>query len=178
MTKKILIYLVRYDIRLFDNPVIEEVSRVYSASASPFTHLLPIFVFRENQVEVSGFIPESDDPSSTPKSPYPEARSKLAGFWRCGPHRAKFLAESVWDLKNTIERRGCGLAIRAGTLEDVLKDAFQYINESDNAEIVGVWMTQDYGFEEQQEETAVKKLVEETGQDFRLFEDNKYLIQE
>jgi deoxyribodipyrimidine photo-lyase len=83
----------------------------------------------------------------------------------------------VCDLKNTFEQRGCGLIIRAGTLEDVIRDAFKYIDQSHKAEIVGVWMIQDHGFEEQQEEAAVKRLVEASGREFRLFDDNKYLVE-
>lgn len=182
MSAKTIIYLPRNDLRLFDNPVIQEVSRAYGTSAPPFTHFLPIYVFRAKQIELSGLIPECNAPSSTLTSPYPEARSRIAGLWRCGQHRARFLAESVWDLKTTFEQRGCGLVIRAGTLEDVIRDAFQYIDQSQShphkVEIGGVWMTQEHGFEEQQEESAVKRLVEASGREFRLFDNNKYLVEE
>jgi len=205
---KILIYLIRRDLRLTDNPVFHEISRVFqSQSPPPFTHLLPIYVFPAHQIEVSGFIPDAEDAAATPKSPYPEARSKVAGFWRCGPHRAKFLAESVWDLKNTLEQTDSRLVIRAGSLSDVIRDVFRHVEELNDSkaessasskscgeepkdfkgqtsasqtshEVIGVWMTRDDGFEEKEEEAAIKEIVERSGRSFRSILDEKYYVHE
>lgn len=172
---RILIYLLRRDLRLSDNPVFHEVAGLF-AGPSKFTHLLPIYVFPAQQVEVSGFLQDSG-PSKQPKSPYPEARSQVAGFWRCGPHRAKFLAESVWDLKESLERAGSGLAIRAGLIADVVKDAFAYYKDR-NAEIEAVWMTGEVAWEELQEEHEVQSIVEEHSKEFRLFLDEKFFVDE
>jgi len=145
----------------------------------PFTHLLPIYVFPAQQVEVSGFLKASDS-AKYPKSPYPEARSQVAGFWRCGPHRAKFLAESVWDLKDSLERAGSGLEIRVGLLADVVKDAFDFFEAGGRrlAEVYGVWMTGEVAVEELQEECDVQRIVEEHGKEFRLFADEKFFVDE
>lgn len=172
---RVLIYLIRRDLRLSDNPVFHEVARSF-AEQSKFTHLLPIYVFPAQQVEVSGFLKPAD-PVKQPQSPYPEARSQVAGFWRCGPHRAKFLAESVWDLKETLERAGSGLAIRAGLLADIVEDVFTYYASRD-AEIDGVWMTREVAWEEAQEELQVQRVVEDHGKEFRLFADEKYFVDE
>lgn len=39
-------------------------------------------------------------------------------------------------------------------------------------------MTKDHGFEEQQEEVAVRRLVEASGREFGLFDDKNYLVEE
>jgi hypothetical protein len=94
-SKKLLVYLMRRDLRVCDNPILHHLG---TAKEHGFTHLLPVYVFPAHQVEVSGFI---DDPDL--KSPYPEARSRIGKFWRCGPHRAKFLAQSVWGITTSPE---------------------------------------------------------------------------
>ncbi len=58
---KILVYLIRRDLRFSDNPVLFEAQKIFASGSSPFTHLLPIYVFPANQVEISGFIPEGGD---------------------------------------------------------------------------------------------------------------------
>ena len=177
---KVLLYLFRRDLRTTDNPILHEVSRLYKQSQHPFTHLLPIYVFPATQVEVSGFL---RDPVK--ESPYPEARSYVGGFWRCGPHRAKFLAESVWDLKKQLEDLGSDLEIRVGHLHDVLEDILKRLKEESSkqnggspTEISAVWMTEEEGTEEKQEERDVQKVVEKSGIDFKLWHDEKYLVDE
>lgn len=186
---RILIYLLRRDLRLTDNLVFHEISKAYSSSTAHFTHLLPIYVFPAQQIEVSGFLPASNGKQSV-SSPYPPARTPLAGFWRCGPHRAKFVTESIWDLRSSLQELGSSVIIRAGLLQDVVRDAIDWLEgsgqkngqvangEPSRGEIVGVWMTQDEPVEEQQEEKAVKKVLEERGKEFRLFNDQKYFVDE
>ena len=86
--ESVLIYVLRRDLRLDDNPVFHEISRLYLSKKAQFTHVLPLYVFNASQIEVAGF-------STGSRSPYPEARSAVGKFWRCGPHRARFLCESV-----------------------------------------------------------------------------------
>jgi len=162
-----------------------------------FTHLLPIYVFPANQIEVSGFLQKGDSDDTEVRSPYPPARSQVGNFWRCGPPRAKFITESVWDLKQGFERAGCNLAVRAGMLYDVAADALDWFDgvegkedvpelgeqwtkdaHAQRGEVVGVWMTSDDSVEESRDERAVKKMVERRGQEFRLFRDEKYYIDE
>lgn len=175
---RILIYLLRRDLRLSDNPVFYELANEHS-SRSKFTHFLPIYVFSAQQIEVSGFL-KTPDPSIQHRSPYPEARSQVGRYWRCGPHRAKFVAESVWDLKESLERAGSGLVIRAGVIADVIQHVFDYLEkpEAGRAEIVEVWMTGDVTAEERQEEREVRRIVEEHGKEFRLFTDEKFFVDE
>jgi deoxyribodipyrimidine photo-lyase len=169
---RVLIYLLRRDLRLADNPILNEVSKSFYQSQHPFTHLLPVYVFAAQQIEVSGFLS-----SDLERSPFPEARSNAAGFWRCGPHRARFLAESVWDLKKSLAGVGSGLEIRVGMAGQIIKellDAFQ----KENTEVAGVWMTDEEGVEEKREERDVKKAAEGAGANFKLWTDEKYYIDE
>jgi deoxyribodipyrimidine photo-lyase len=170
---RVLIYLLRRDLRLADNPVFHEICKASQQSKHPYTHVLPLYVFSAQQVEVSGFLSSPDS-----HSPYPEARSQHGGFWRCGTRRATFLAESTWDLKTALEGIGSGLTIRVGMVGDVIKDLLEGFKKSSSAEVFGVWMASEEGIEEKREEREVREAVEAEGKEFRLWVDEKYLIDE
>ena len=169
---RILIYLLRRDLRLSDNPIFHAISRTFQQSQCPYTHLLPVYVFAAQQLETSGFLSSDID-----RSPYPEARSNVAGFWRCGPHRAKFLAESVWELKNSLQGIGSGLELRVGMVGQVVGELLEDFKNK-KLEVVGMWMTEEEGVEEKQEERNAKKAAEAAGTDFRLWTDEKYYVDE
>lgn len=171
-TPRILIYLLRRDLRFADNPILTEISKTFQQSQYPYTHLLPVYVFAAQQIETSGFLS-----SDTERSPYPEARSNAAGFWRCGPHRAKFLAESVWDLKRSMQGIASDVEVRVGMLGQVAKDLLEGF-EKEKAEVVGVWMTEEEGVEEKREERDVRRVAEAAGKDFKLWTDEKYFMDE
>lgn len=168
--QRILIYLLRRDLRLADNPVFTQISRLNSQSQKPFTHLLPVYVLPANQIEISGLA------SAGQKSPYPEARSSVAGFWRCGKLRAKFTAESIWDLKTDLEQISSGLVIRAGTAKDVVQSFLSGYRDNDEAEVHGIWMTSEEGWEEKVEEADVRRLAAEENVEFSLRNDEKYFV--
>ena len=171
---RILIYLLRRDLRFADNPILHEISKSVQQSHQPYTHLLPLYVFPAQQVEVSGFLS-----SDSERSPFPEARSQAGGFWRCGPHRAKFLAESVWDLKKSLEGVSSDLTIRVGMVGQVVRDMLDaYKKDNSKGEVVSLWMTSEEGVEEQREERDVRKAVEGEGKEFRLWTDEKYYVDE
>jgi deoxyribodipyrimidine photo-lyase len=173
-SQRVLVYLLRRDLRLSDNPVFHEIYRLSQESSKPFTHVLPLYVFAAQQVEVSGFLSERGAPS-----PFPEARSEVGGFWRCGVHRSKFLAESVWDLKTELEKVGGGLVIRVGLAGQVVQDVLQQFKQAHGSESVSaVWMTGEEGVEEKLEERDVRMAAEKAGVDFRLWVDEKYFIDE
>ncbi|KAI4092892.1 MAG: hypothetical protein LQ344_003257 [Seirophora lacunosa] len=48
---RVLIYLLRRDLRVADNPILNEVSKVTQQSQRPFTHFLPVYVFAAQQIE-------------------------------------------------------------------------------------------------------------------------------
>jgi deoxyribodipyrimidine photo-lyase len=163
---KVLIYLMRRDLRVSDNPILHSLT---TQNDHGFTHLLPLYVFAAQQLEVSGFI------QGDAKSPYPEARSQVGGFWRCGPHRVKFISESVWDLKESLEKLGSGLCIRVGMLSEVING---FLAADSELKVGGVWMTSEEGVEEGREERDVKHFCEESGINFKLWVDEKYLLDE
>ncbi|KAK5191154.1 hypothetical protein LTR92_008873 [Exophiala xenobiotica] len=171
-SQRILIYLLRRDLRLSDQPIFHEIHKLSQQPQKPFTHVLPLYVFSAQQVEVSGFLGDSEA-----KSPFPEARSEVGRFWRCGPHRAKFLAESVWELKSELEKLGSGLHIRVGMLGQVVRDLLEQIKQQrGEISVSAIWMTEEEGVEEKREERNVRKEAEKAGVDFKLWLDEKYFI--
>jgi len=171
--QRVLVYVLRRDLRLADNPVFHEAARLSQQSQHPFTHLLPLYIFPANQVEVGGFVSDSST-----RSPYPEARSEVAGFWRCGNLRARFLAESVWDLKKDLEKVQSDLTIRVGTVKDVVRSVLDGYRDREDVEVQTVWMTGEEGVEEKREERDVRRLCKEYGPEFKRWTDEKYFIHE
>lgn len=163
---KLLVYLVRRDLRVSDNPILHALATTKDNS---FTHLLPLYVFSAQQLEISGFLKGGEG-----RSPYREARSQVGGFWRCGPHRAKFLAECVDDFKTGLEKVDSGLCIRVGMPEKIINDI---LTKSD-LKVGAVWMVAEEGVEENREEVAVRSACREADVEFKLFNDEKYLIDE
>ncbi|KAH8662287.1 DNA photolyase, FAD-binding/Cryptochrome [Xylariales sp. PMI_506] len=162
----ILIYLLRRDLRVSDNPILHTLA---SGNGHGFTHLLPLFVVPPHQIEVSGFINDGS------QSPYPEARSVLGRFWRCGPHRADFLVSSIWDLKESLESLESGLVLRIGPYKDVLGSILDGLKEKGH-QVGAVWMTSDEGTEEKEDESSISSACSGAGVEFRLWDDEKYFI--
>jgi deoxyribodipyrimidine photo-lyase len=169
---RVLIYLLRRDLRFADNPVFYEIAKASQLAQPPYTHLLPVYIFAAQQVEVSGFLRPDADPS-----PFPEARSQVGRFWRCGPHRARFLAESVWDLKTTLTAVGSGLDVRVGLAGQVIRELVAALQQQ-NTDVAAVWMTGEEGVEEKQEERDVKQAARDLGTEFQLWTDEKYYVDE
>ncbi|KAI9698566.1 MAG: hypothetical protein M1820_007456 [Bogoriella megaspora] len=168
---KVLIYILRRDLRTTDNPVLHEIVQLKKKDSQDFTHLLPIFVFPPDQVEVSGLLRDQ-----TKESPFPEARSYVGGFWRCGPHRLKFLVESLWDVKEQLQELESDLELRVGNLGDVVKDVVEQLKGDDGARATAVWMTAEEGTEEKQHERDAREAAELCEIDFNLWTDEKYLV--
>ncbi|KAK7962169.1 DASH family cryptochrome [Apiospora aurea] len=164
----VLIYLVRRDLRVSDNPILHHLA---TTEGHGFTHLLPVCVVTPNQYEVSGFI---NDGTS---SPFPEARSIVGGFWRCGPHRAKFVAESIWDLKNSFESLGSGLIIRVGQFSDTLKSLVGGL-KAEGLNVGATWMVSQEGYDEKLEEDSVSACCASENIEFKSWVDEKYFIDE
>lgn len=165
---KLLVYLLRRDLRVSDNPVLHHLA---TDKSHGFTHFLPVYVIPPNQIEVSGFLEEGE------KSPYPPAKSQVGKFWRCGPHRAKFIAESVWDLKQNLESIDSGLLIRVGAARDVLDHLLHGLNENGSTPHA-VWITQEHSWEEVEEEKAIANVCSDNGVEFKSWHDEKYFIDE
>ena len=165
---KLLVYLLRRDLRVADNPILHHLA---TTKDHGYTHLLPVFVFPSQQNEISGFLKDGE------KSPYPQAVSQVGGFWRCGPHRSKFLAQAVWDMKETLERIDSGLVVRVGSISDVLQHLITDW-QGQETNVGGVWMTEEVSWEESQDNKAVESICTEKGIDFQLWPDEKYFVDE
>lgn len=163
-----VLYLFRQDLRTRDNPIL---SHLATSGNHGFTHLLPVYVFPANQVELSGFIKDGS------KSPYPEARSRVGKYWRCGPYRAEFMGQAVWDIKESLEAVGSGLTIRLGSVEDAVRSLLEGF-QAKGQKVGAVWMTGLEGTEERKDERDVAALCEKYGAQFKLWGDEKYLIDE
>jgi len=163
---KLLVYLLRRDLRVSDNPIFHHLA---TTKDHGFTHVLPIYVFPHHQIEIGGLLKDGE------QSPYPQALSQVAGFWRCGSHRAKFIAQSVWDVKKTLESLGSTLVIRAGKTADVLDNVIKSLGEQ-GQQVSDVWMTAEKSSEEIKEEEEVNAVCKKNGADFKLWADEKYFV--
>ena len=166
--RKLLVYLLRRDLRVSDNPILHHLA---TSNDHGYTHLLPVFVFPSDRIEVSGFLKEGQE------SPYPPAVSQVGNFWRCGPHRAKFLAQAVWDVRTTLESLESGLAVRVGSVGDVLQHLVASL-KGHELSVGGVWMTEESAYEEQQEQDSVASVCSANDISFKLWPDEKYFVDE
>lgn len=165
----ILIYLLRHDLRLSDNPVFH---RLAAQSDHGFTHLLPVYVFPAQQIQLSGFIKDGSP------CPYPEARGAVSKVWRTGPHRARFIVQSVWDLKESLENVESGLVLRVGLIGDVVEALIDGLQQNQEHQVGAVWMTGEEGAEERSDQKAVSAVCKKLGTDFLLWDDEKYYVDE
>ena len=167
----ILIYLLRKDLRVADNPLLHYLS---STPDHGFTHLLPVYVFPRLQMDLSGFVDGGDLDSHHDEF---SARSRVGHFPRCGPHRAKFIAETVWHLKHSLEDLGSGLLLRVGDHDAALTTLLEGFQEK-QLRVGAVWTTGLVGSEEADQETAVAKGCENHDVNFKIWADEKYFIDE
>ncbi|KAF5374629.1 hypothetical protein D9615_008919 [Tricholomella constricta] len=165
-----LVYLLRCDLRLSDNPVFHALQ-----NHPRYTHVLPLDIFPPSQIEVSGLV----QPGVDAKSPFPEARSRIGKFWRCGPHRAKFLAEGLWDLKSELEALGSGLMMRVGHVDQVGRGLLQGGDEDFGKKVAGVWMTMDWASGELEQMRDVRAIVDKAGKgnvEWKVWDGEEILI--
>ncbi|KXX79641.1 putative cryptochrome DASH, mitochondrial [Madurella mycetomatis] len=166
--RRVLLYVVRRNLRVSDQPIFHHLA---STTDHGFSHFLPVYVFPAQQINVSGFLKDGS------VNPYPDPRSRLGRYPRCGPHRAKFLAECVWDLQKSLEALGSGLLIRVGRVGDVVRSLTEGLTTKDR-KVAAIWMTSHEGAEENHDERAVAMVCKDFGVEFKLWEDEKYLIDE
>lgn len=167
-TSNILIYIVRHDLRVSDNPILHHLA---SKPDHGFTHVLPLFVLLPHNIEVSGFLKEGS------QSPFPEAKSEVGHYWRCGPYRARFIAQSIWNLKETLQELGSDLIIRIGKYDEVLKLLVEGLRKYD-LNVGGVWAVGEEGYEEKRDEKLMSQTCSSLDIDFQLWVDEKYFIDE
>lgn len=93
------------DMRLHDNPALDRSIKTASETKS---NLAPVFCF-------------------DPRTFGDEARSEL-GYLKCGPRRAKFILESVSDLRQSLENKGCNLLVVRSKPEDFFASLLKETN--------------------------------------------------
>ncbi|QRV79569.1 deoxyribodipyrimidine photo-lyase [Ceratobasidium sp. AG-Ba] len=164
MARRIAIALLRNDLRVWDNPVL------YAARDSPgTTHLLPLFVFDERQIELSGVKGFS--------SPGPEARTRICGFWRTGRHRACFLAQSVFDVKRRLQSLGSDLNVYFGRAENIVPSLVRHL-ESKGDTVQGVWLQREVASEERAVERNLARALKDTKAQIHLDHSARTLVHE
>lgn len=90
MARTIILTLHRNDLRLTDNALFH---CAHEREQDDVTHVLPLFVFDERFVELSG-LPGYEREG-------PEARTRLCKFWRTGAFRARCVVSSATALACT-----------------------------------------------------------------------------
>ncbi|GAA5970557.1 hypothetical protein JCM3765_000806 [Sporobolomyces pararoseus] len=147
MGRKITLTLHRGDLRIHDNAL---VSAAHD-SKSEATHVLPIYVFDERFLELSGF------PGY--KREGPPAKTRVCGFWRTSSFRAKFISEGVYDLKRNLRSHGSDLLVRWGKLENVVEGIVKQLKENGD-EVKNVYFQKEFYSEEVAIENKLRKIME------------------
>lgn len=167
-SSNVLIYLIRHDLRVSDNPILHKLA---STPDHGFTHLIPLLSMIPQHLEISGFL------KAGATSPYPEARSQIGGFWRCGPHRAKFIGESILNMKSNLSNHGSELTIKVGKPSDVLERLVEVLHKG-QWKAGAVWMIKEEGVEEESDEKSVSEVCSKLGIDLQVWTDEKYFVDE
>jgi deoxyribodipyrimidine photo-lyase len=91
----------------------------------------------------------------------------------------------VWDLKQKLEGLQCGsgLEMRVGSIADVARDFLEFYAErgckgGKQPQITGIWLTDDDGTEEKDDERTLKNLAAKHDVAFKVWEDEKFYIDE
>ncbi|KAL5088129.1 hypothetical protein Trisim1_006805 [Trichoderma cf. simile WF8] len=169
--ERVVIYLVRRDLRVADNHILHLLSRHNINDECSYTHLLPVYVLPPDQVETSGLLKNGE------RSPYPRAVSENSGVWKCGLHRVKFLAEAIWDMKERLEELDNGLIIRVGRFYDVLESIFKhYSSDKSGPRISSVWIARGHTPEQISEQQEVYTACYNFGIDYVKFRDREPFV--
>lgn len=160
---KTVLYPLRRDLRLQDNPIFHALS-----TSKDVAFLVPLYILDPRQIEVSSLLKQGQN------NPYPEARSRIAKFWRCGIHRCKFLVESLFDIKHSLRALGSDFIICAGEPGKVISSLIQQIPACDDASPVAVWIAHDPADEEKAQVRHIQDCVPSI--ELKVFKDESYLI--
>lgn len=149
-----LIYLMKRDLKAADSPILYGLS----TTEHGFTHLLSVYILPPDYIEVSGLAKDGKISPCTP------TRYGLSRRWRCGHLCAKFIAGSLWDLKENIENLGSGLIIRVDTFDGALNGMIQhYVANQDGPQVTAVWVAVDSSPGQQREEVTISAICDAHG---------------
>lgn len=113
-------------------------------------YLLPLFVFDERVIELSGLPGYQRDG--------PEARTPQYGFWKTGGFRLRFILECIADLRKSLIDRGSDLLLRFGKTETVLDQLIGSLTAQGDA-VEAVWMQKEAASDDVDIEKAIAKTV-------------------
>ncbi|CAE6419686.1 unnamed protein product [Rhizoctonia solani] len=158
MARRIAIALLRNDLRVSDNPILHA-----ARNASGITHLLPLFVFDDRQVELSGVVGYREAQHGGDE-PLPIAKTRICGFWRTGRHRVslaspRFLVQSVFDLKSQLKSAGSDLGVYLGRPENVVPHLIHQLQKQGDT-IEGVWLQRESASEEVSVERQLSRALQ------------------
>ncbi len=127
------LHFFRNDLRLLDNPAL-------SHAAQNGSYLIPLFVMDERATGRTRF-----------------------GFPKTGPHRLRFLRESVLQLHRNLKTRGSGLVVASGRPEEVIASL------CDAMDISLVTFQEEIAPEEKETEQAISAFLSTRGISLRTF---------
>ncbi|KDE04978.1 hypothetical protein MVLG_04626 [Microbotryum lychnidis-dioicae p1A1 Lamole] len=163
MARKVIVALMRNDLRIHDQALFHA---AHSQNNTDVTHLLPLYVFDERQIELSA-LPDYQRQG-------PEARTRIYKFWRTGVYRAKFITEAVYDLKQSLQQRNSDLLVRFGQTEHVIAQIVQSLQD-DGAEVKKVLMQKEFCTEELAVERRTAKLLGKNSVQVQTFDTSPLL---
>jgi len=156
---KTFIHLHNLDLRVHDSPSLHLAHDPSSSVSKSVTHFLPVYIFDERQLDLSGLPDASaargpiangpgkhqeERPGYEPKHTRSAPLSRVNKLHRTSPHRLAFLLQSVYGLRETYRRSGGDMLIGYGKPE-VLIPALVKSLEGD---VTGVWAQREYTLEE------------------------------
>ncbi|ORY83309.1 DNA photolyase, FAD-binding/Cryptochrome [Protomyces lactucae-debilis] len=137
-----LLYLHRHDLRLHDNPILEQIRK------GQYDSFLPVYIFPAHQIEVNPLLRAEHQGKA-----HKELRASF-GTRRTGNVRVSYLCESLWDLKRSYAKLDVNMLITAGKTDDVLKSILDKL-QAHSAGQIEVWLQKEYTTEEREEEAAI-----------------------
>jgi deoxyribodipyrimidine photo-lyase len=96
------------------------------------------------------------------------------------------MADGFWDLRERLEGLGCGssLEIRVGLVAEVVEHILDWYKKGkeeerdQEADVAGIWLTEDEGTEEKSDQEEVRALAEERGINFKAWKNESFYIDE
>lgn len=163
MPRNILIALLRADLRLHDHPIFSACTPS-SDKLKNVTHVLPIYIFDQKYMEVGGIpgMQKGDGPGGKQG-----AKTRVAGFWRCGVHRVRFLHKSVYNLRSNLRKVGSDLSLWAGQPQVILPKIIKALQDKGDR-VEAVWMSKEPHTEEIASEDRIRDCLSDTQTPLKL----------
>ncbi len=162
-----LLYMCRRDLRVEDNAALVWANDY--ASRNRIKHFVPLYIFDARQMEVSGIM------SKHVGGRLPPAKHHMSGYWRCGPHRARFIAESVFDFRDGLRALRSDLSIHAGTPLRVIPHIMSVLHAKE-VPVRAIVMSQEVDLEALDDEAALVDFCKARGVHLEILNNDRTLI--